>query len=98
AFLSSEGRPPAHLPGPDEIRSRTEAPMGIAPFATPGPRPTTRGICHPVDLAGVSRSFDRHQPNGRPAPDASRHLVVRDITLAVAPGEVVAILGASGCG
>jgi sulfonate transport system ATP-binding protein len=70
--------------------------MGIAPFASA--QPSTRGTCHPVDLVGVSRSFERVAAGkGTPA-TLGRHVVVRDISLAVAPGEVVAILGASGCG
>ena len=49
-----------------------------------------------VEFAAVSRAFasDRRH-RGAPVP---RHLVVRDISLSVAPGEVLAILGTSGCG
>jgi sulfonate transport system ATP-binding protein len=72
--------------------------MGIAPFTRDIPVQTTRGICHSVELAGVGRSFERRATPDRPASSGDRHLVVRDVTLSVAPGEVVAILGASGCG
>lgn len=59
----------------------------------PPPRPNTM---HRVEFVGVGRAFTsgRH----RAGASAARHLVVRDISLSVAPGEVVAILGASGCG
>jgi sulfonate transport system ATP-binding protein len=72
--------------------------MGIAPLSRDIPLQTTRGICHSVELAGVSRSFERRATPSAPASAGDRHLVVRDVTLSVTPGEVVAILGASGCG
>ena len=72
--------------------------MGIAPFTREVTRPTTRGTCHSVELAGVCRSFERKAGSTATSSDGDRHLVVRDVTLSVAPGEVVAILGASGCG
>jgi sulfonate transport system ATP-binding protein len=72
--------------------------MGIAPFTRDTLPATTRGICHSVELTGVCRSFERRAAATASATDGERHLVVRDVTLSVAPGEVVAILGASGCG
>ena len=60
------------------------------PHAIPPPRPNT--LCS-VEFAGVGRSFGTDRGDG-----TGRHLVVRDVTLAIAPGEVVAILGTSGCG
>ena len=47
-----------------------------------------------VELAGVERSFASADRRA----GAVRHLVVRDVSLSIAPGEVVAVLGASGCG
>jgi sulfonate transport system ATP-binding protein len=50
-----------------------------------------------LDFSGVGRAF---VARGRTAGDGGgqAHQVVRDLTLAVAPREVLAILGASGCG
>jgi sulfonate transport system ATP-binding protein len=72
--------------------------MGIVPFTRDIPQHTARGTCHPVELAGVCRSFERRGTSTTTLTGEDRHLVVRDITLEVTPGEVVAILGASGCG
>lgn len=43
----------------------------------------------------VGRAFPSRPTNGSPA---APQIVLRDLSLAVAPGEVVAIAGASGCG
>ncbi|SEB79168.1 sulfonate transport system ATP-binding protein [Paramicrobacterium humi] len=45
-----------------------------------------------VSFAGLGRTFPPRTAKGAP------HTVLRDIDLAVRPGEVVAILGSSGCG
>ena len=61
-------------------------------IAPSSPRVTDRAYAIAFD--GVARSFARRaSAGGDPV-----HRVVRDVTLDVAPGEVVTILGASGCG
>lgn len=72
----------------------------VIPAHSRSPRPPTPGpltsIKHQVEFLAIGRTF---ASNGRrPGASISGHLVVRDISLSVAPGEVVAILGASGCG
>lgn len=54
------------------------------------PPPSRRG--HEVELAGVGRAF---VSPSRSEPD---RLVLRDVSLAVRPNEIIAILGSSGCG
>lgn len=63
-------------------------------MSTPAPRSNTRDVSRAVsiDFAGVGRAFAPERGTGAARP------VLRDIELAVEPGEVVAILGTSGCG
>jgi sulfonate transport system ATP-binding protein len=51
-----------------------------------------------VDLHAVGRAFERLGSRPGAAVAGGRHHVIRDVTLKVAPGEIVAILGPSGCG
>ncbi|MDX3850736.1 ABC transporter ATP-binding protein [Streptomyces sp. AK02-01A] len=53
------------------------------------PADSTPAVDHAARIAGVSKSF---------ATPAGQQLVLDDITLDVAPGEFVTLLGASGCG
>jgi sulfonate transport system ATP-binding protein len=57
--------------------------------------PSVTDHAYAVDFDAVARSFARRRV---PSDGDPVHRVVRDLTLAVAPGEVVTILGASGCG
>jgi NitT/TauT family transport system ATP-binding protein len=45
---------------------------------------------HLIALAGVTKRF----PNGR----GGLHTAIRDVTLSIAPGEFVAVVGPTGCG
>jgi sulfonate transport system ATP-binding protein len=74
--------------------------LATVPDHIPRPAPRTKAPLtntkYEVELAGIGRAFtsDRRQ-NGVPLPPL---LVIRDISLSVAPGELVANLGTSGCG
>ncbi len=63
-------------------------------LAVPGSSHVT-DRAYALDFDAVGRSFARRRV---PADTDAAHRVVRDLTLDVAPGEVVTILGASGCG
>ena len=73
------------------------APIGRAAAAVlPPPAAARVNAEYEVEFAGVARSFpSTRRSNGG---GAGPHLVVREISLTVRPGEVVCILGASGCG
>jgi sulfonate transport system ATP-binding protein len=62
--------------------------------STPATRPSPRDVSRAVSIEfdGVGRAFAPERGPGAARP------VLRDIELAVEPGEVVAILGTSGCG
>jgi sulfonate transport system ATP-binding protein len=51
-------------------------------------------IPQPLEFAALGRTFARR----RAGSDRATHVVLDDVSLVVAPNEVVAILGASGCG
>ncbi len=55
--------------------------------------PTPLGAARRLEFAGLGRTFAR-----RSDPDATGHVVLRDVSFVVEPSEVVAILGSSGCG
>ncbi|MBX3030672.1 MAG: ABC transporter ATP-binding protein [Chloroflexi bacterium] len=72
---------------PTDTRAPTDT------FAAPHPQPTSRptiGRQLQVEFRAVGRAFVRA--------DRRPHQVIRDVSLTIAPGEVVAILGPSGCG
>jgi NitT/TauT family transport system ATP-binding protein len=64
--------------------------METTPTASPAARPAQRGEAHAVALESVTRRFPRR---GQPPLTA-----LEDVTLHVAPDEVVAVVGPSGCG
>jgi NitT/TauT family transport system ATP-binding protein len=64
--------------------------METTPTASPAARPAQRAAAHAVALESVTRRF----PRRRQAPLTA----LEDVTLRVAPGEVVAVVGPSGCG
>ncbi|MBA3875757.1 MAG: ABC transporter [Anaerolinea sp.] len=75
-------------------------PLAIVPDDSSRSRPPTQAPLtntkYEVEFVAVGRAFaSERRRHGAPV---SGHLVVRDISLSIAPGEVVAILGASGCG
>ena len=49
-----------------------------------------------VEFSSIGRAFASQRRSTGAA--VSAHLVVRDVSLSIAPGEVLAILGTSGCG